>query len=73
MIRNGPEQWLGPLRLAPLPARSIAVTSEPKDDRDRRGVAMACGPSLCRSRLTGSNDPFYQESGGNVLYKAYFN
>jgi hypothetical protein len=24
-------------------------------------------------QLTGHNDPFYQESGGNVLFKAYFN
>jgi len=65
-----PEQWLGPG--ARFLGAQIAVTSEPRTT----GIAAVLPWLADRAvpqRLTGSNDPFYQESGGNVLYKAYFN
>jgi hypothetical protein len=65
-----PEQWLGPG--ARFLGAQIAVTSEPRTT----GIAAVLPWLADRAvppRLTGSNDPFYQESGGNFLYKAYFN
>jgi hypothetical protein len=65
-----PEQWLGPG--ARFLGAQIAVTSEPRTT----GIAAVLPWLADRAvpqQLTGRNDPFYQESGGNVLFKTYFN
>jgi hypothetical protein len=65
-----PEQWLG--SGARFLGAQIAVTSEPLTT----GIAAVLPWLADRAvpqRLTSRIDPFYQESGGNVLFKAYFN
>jgi hypothetical protein len=64
-----PEQWLGPD--AKFLGVHIAVTSEPRTT----GIAATLPWLADRAvpqQLTDRNDPFYQESHGNVLFKAYF-
>jgi hypothetical protein len=63
-----PEEWLG--RGAKFLGAQIAVTTEPLTS----GIAnifpwLSAGGE---QRLTDSRDPFFQESGQNFLYKAYF-
>jgi hypothetical protein len=65
-----PEHWFGPG--ARFLGAQIAVTSEPRTT----GIAAVLPWLADRAvpqQLTNRNDPFYQESGGNVLFKAYFN
>jgi hypothetical protein len=64
-----PEQWLGPG--AKFLGAQIAVTTEPRTT-GIEAVLPWLADRTVPERLTGRNDPFYQESGGNFLYKVYF-
>jgi len=64
-----PEQWLGPG--ARFLGARIEVTSEPRTTGNMPVLPWLADRAVPQ-QLTGHNDPFYQESGGNVLFKAYF-
>jgi hypothetical protein len=65
-----PEQWLGPG--ARFLGARIEVTSEPRTT-GIEAVLPWLADRAVPQRLTGPDDPFYRESGGNHLFKSYFN